>query len=284
MKKKLLVLLATTTLASTIIIGCSTGTSDKKSGTSSQSSNNSTVDFNKESNDAELTDEYLLSLPETPANEFKYEEIEGGVKITAHSGINRYKSDLIIVIPNEIDGKKVIELGDGVYSNHNHKAIVLNKNLRKIGDCFGKAKFKKVLIQDGIKNIGDDAFQYSKITEINIPDTVTTIGKNAFRGTNLKSIIIPKSVKTIGDFAFSFCDNLEMIIFEGCPEWGLGSFGSYTKLKKVICYDGNLSFAATDFCLTSGSGNDKDIVFVGPKGSKVEECTKNKGSKFEKLK
>ena len=283
MKKKLLILLTTTTLTSTAFIGCSTGTNSEKTGISTQSSIDSAVVFDKENNDIELTDEYLLSLPETPADQFKYEEVEGGIKITAHSGINRYKSDLIIVIPNEIDGKKVIELGDGVYANHNHKAIVLNKNLRKIGDCFGKAKFKKVLIQDGIKNIGDDAFQYSKITEINIPDTVTTIGKNAFRGTNLKSIIIPKSVKTIGDFAFSFCDNLEMIIFEGCPEWGLGSFGSYKKLKKVICYDGNLSFAATDFYLTYGSGEDKDITFVGPKDSKVEECAKNKGCKFEIL-
>ena len=35
---------------------------------------------NKVDNTDELTDEYLLSLPETPADQFRYEEIEGGKK------------------------------------------------------------------------------------------------------------------------------------------------------------------------------------------------------------
>ena len=94
----------------------------------------------------------------------------------------------------------------------------------------------KVVIKNGVKNIGDHAFEecsylYSvtipnsvtsfgycafrecrNINSITIPNSVTIIGNNAFAGcTSLASINIPNSVTRIGDYAFIECDALTTV-------------------------------------------------------------------------
>ena len=73
---------------------------------------------------------------------------------------------------------------------------------------------KKVLIYNGVTNIGDFAFyNCSNLTSITIPNTVTSIGGSAFyKCSGLTSITIPNSVKTIGTWAFSDCSGLTSII------------------------------------------------------------------------
>ena len=106
-------------------------------------------------------------------------------------------------------------------------------------------QIKRIILSDGITNIGNAAFDYCKnLVSVEIPDTVTTIGdfaflccfklesvvipnsvttigRIAFRGCEkLPQITIPKSVTTIRDGAFSICDALSSIRFEGdAPEF-----------------------------------------------------------------
>ena len=88
---------------------------------------------------------------------------------------------------------------------------------------------KKVIIENGVTSIGEDAFsnckslssitipnsvvsinQYafyncSSLTDISIPDSVTDIGYCAFCNCqNLKSVEIPENVSFIGDYAFGY--------------------------------------------------------------------------------
>lgn len=90
-----------------------------------------------------------------------------------------------------------------------------------------------IVIPDGIKSIGDWAFEdCKKITGIIIPSGVTSIGDCAFWGcSSLTSITIPYGVTSIGDNAFSGCASLERIkvpkYFDADVEyrWGLLTCG-----------------------------------------------------------
>ena len=71
-------------------------------------------------------------------------------------------------------------------------------------------KIKKVVIEDGVTSIGNNAFENcSGLTSVTIPNSVTSIGYRAFYGcSGLTSVTIPNSVTSIGDRAFSGCSGL----------------------------------------------------------------------------
>ena len=70
----------------------------------------------------------------------------------------------------------------------------------------------EVIIPDGVKEIGDEAFQYASMTSVIIPDSVTKIGERAFMYcSSLDNVIIPSSVTSIGKEAFSFCSALKTV-------------------------------------------------------------------------
>ena len=236
---------------------------------------------NKVDNKDELTDEYLLSLPETPADQFVYEEDEGGVKITL-CWIEDDK-EANIVIHKQIDGKDVVELDKELFVRAKFKAVVLNKNLKETsGSLFASANIDKIVMQEGLEVIAGRTFYYADIKEkITIPSTVKLIKGSSFGDSNIKEITIPKSVEKIMTAAFSLCDELETITFEGCPEVENGAFTLSDNIKKVICLDGNITFHKDEFYLFSGE--QRDITFVAPAGSKVEQYAKDRGFKFEIL-
>ncbi len=66
-------------------------------------------------------------------------------------------------------------------------------------------------IPEGIKAIGDKAFQAVSVSSITLPNSLETIGVQAFYQTPLKSINIPKNVIKIGLRAFGYCVNLTTI-------------------------------------------------------------------------
>ncbi len=72
---------------------------------------------------------------------------------------------------------------------------------------------KKILIQDNVTVIEDDAFKdCHSLVSVTIPDSITNIGSHAFYGcSSLESITIPDSVISIGDCAFSYCQKLKSI-------------------------------------------------------------------------
>ena len=73
----------------------------------------------------------------------------------------------------------------------------------------------KVIIEDGVTNIGEYAFAgCSSLTSITIPNSVTSIGRDAFSGgcSRLASITIHNSVTSIGLYAFRDCTGLTSIV------------------------------------------------------------------------
>ena len=105
----------------------------------------------------------------------------------------------------------------------------------------GQDNMHTLIIGDGVKTIGDDAFQGDRYGEpelsvtmganvesigarafqscfalksITLPAKLKTIGNNAFNGTYITSITIPASVTDIEYYAFVGCDQLTSIKFE----------------------------------------------------------------------
>ena len=76
-----------------------------------------------------------------------------------------------------------------------------------------RKKIKNIIIENGVKNIGQYAFlSCSNLVSITIPNSVTGIGESAFsRCSSLTSITIPNSVTVIGKSAFSDCSSLTSI-------------------------------------------------------------------------
>jgi hypothetical protein len=75
-------------------------------------------------------------------------------------------------------------------------------------------KIKKVIIESGVKNIGNYAFSGCKnLIATTIPNSVTQIGEEAFSScSSLISITIPNSVTSIGEYAFSGCTSLTSVV------------------------------------------------------------------------
>ena len=102
----------------------------------------------------------------------------------------------------------------------------------------------KVIINGGITNIGDLAFELcSNLKTITIPDNVKSIGSRAFNGcSNLIDVTIPESVTSIGQYAFQNCNSLETItlpdgltIIDGSVFRNCNNLKTITILTNVNC-------------------------------------------------
>ena len=126
---------------------------------------------------------------------------------TVHFKDNIYgKGDCGINVTWELtgDGTLIIS-GTGRISNYSYD------NNAPWYSC--RAYIKRVVIQQGVRAIGDQAFYYCEnLTSVAIPDSVTSIGGSAFSGcSGLTSVTIPDGVTSIGDYAFSDCSGLTSV-------------------------------------------------------------------------
>ncbi len=92
----------------------------------------------------------------------------------------------------------------------------------------------KIVIEDGVTNIGDCAFWGIKTLSVNIPSSVESIGNNAFLESSIIAVNIPASVKTIGISAFKQCKNLGAVtVSEGVETISDNAFRGCTSLKSI---------------------------------------------------
>lgn len=108
---------------------------------------------------------------------------------------------------------------------------------------------KKVVIEEGVTSIGNNAFaSCSVLQEVVIPNSVTSIGDNAFEFCEtLQKINIPDGVTNIGEWAFYRCDALqEVTIPGGVTNIGLAVFFG-SGLQKVNIEEGVTSIGDSSF-------------------------------------
>lgn len=114
--------------------------------------------------------------------------------------------------------------------------------------CLGD---KKVVIEEGIKEIPAHALEKLKAEEIVLPNSLEIIGEDAFSEAKIKKVTIPASVNKIESCAFYKCDNLKQVSFKSKALKDIGSDAFYgcVSLKKVcIPYVERIGYNAFERC------------------------------------
>ena len=211
MKKRLLVLGLAFTMLAAAACGTSADDGNKTSkadktvtATSNSDKTSETQKDDDKKDDAkesyksadDITMDDLKNHEETPGEDFKYRDKSNGEAV-----IKEYTGDdPIVVIPNEIDGKKVVDFGkiftndkdivavkvgdnveeiaDGAFTNcDNLKYVILGKNVKKFNDNnVGGKKLEALELNDGLEELGTGSSTTGVIVmgdiDVKIPESV----------------------------------------------------------------------------------------------------------------
>ncbi|MGN0638771.1 MAG: leucine-rich repeat protein [Huintestinicola sp.] len=146
-------------------------------------------------------------------DDLKYEVSgDGTVVIT---GLKEYTFPQDLVIPREIDGKRVTAIGENAFSHCSFTTVTIPDSVTSIGDYSFQwcTELTSVTIPNSVTYIGHSAFYLCEsLTSVTIPDSMTSIGYGAFRQCySLTSVTIPDSVTYIDQYAFDKSDSLTSI-------------------------------------------------------------------------
>lgn len=177
-------------------------------------------------------------------SEFEYVDYESGIAITGYNGEGG-----TVTIPAEIDGKKVVATKSSMGSD------VINA----LG---GRNDITKIIISEGIKEIGYDSFyKMTNLKEVVLPSTLEVIEAGAFAGSGITSIDIPKSVTMINSSAFSRT-KLTSIYIPKNTNLG-GSVVAQCKALKKITVDSANPYYATDGKYLYSKKNGTAVDYAG---------------------
>lgn len=177
----------------------------------------------------------------------QYLNITDAGYVTASDKLRAMTADtpVDLVIPSEINGIKVIEIGKGSNVGDSGfdncralRSVVIPESVTGVfgysftncssltsieipgtitrlaaSFCSGCSSLTSVTLPEGIKYLGTNVFRAcTSLTSINIPTTVLSIEGSAFNGcSSLPSITIPEGVTSIDDTAFYSCPKLTTI-------------------------------------------------------------------------
>ena len=162
--------------------------------------------------------------------------------------------DLIVTVPEEVDGVKVLRI-DNFGQCSGIEELIVPDRVRYKEDAFDgcqKLVSKGIIIAgrllsypadsaiieipSGVKSISGRVFRGNKqITEVVLPEGVATIENGAYEGCeNLKKINFPNSLIEIGAYAFQNCVTLENLCFpNGLEKIGASAFKGCSSLKGI---------------------------------------------------
>ena len=137
------------------------------------------------------------------------------------------------------------------------KKVVIEDGVTSIGnEAFaGCSSLTSITLSNNITNIGNSAFSgCSSLTSITIPDSVTSIGEGAFSGcSSLTSITLSNNITNIGNSAFSGCSSLTSItIPDSVTSIGEGAFSGCSSLTSITIPDGVTSIGDATFSNCEG--------------------------------
>ena len=168
---------------------------------------------------------------------------DGTLEITKYLG-----NSATCVIPGEIDGKKVTEIGDSAFK--------------------GCTELTSITIPDGVIGIGNKAFSdCTSLETVTIPASVTYVRDSAFYGcTSLKSVTVPESVTYIGGYAFAECYSLKYVdIHANVTGIGTSPFCNCRSLENINIDEANKWYTTVDGVLYD---KDKTELINYPAGKK----------------
>ena len=147
---------------------------DSQKDTSSSDKSDDKNDTNYKSAD-EITMDDLMSHDETPAEDFEFNDSTDNITIEKYVG-----KDPIVVIPDEIDGKKVVGFESAFTLNNNIVAVKIGNNVQEVEKSAfsGCKKLKYVVMGDSVKTIGGRMFAQTNLQELVLNDGLQKIGQD----------------------------------------------------------------------------------------------------------
>ncbi len=191
--------------------------------------------------------------------------ISGSGDMSDYSDISKYDEDDAVIDTPWFSSSELV------------KKVVINDGVKSIGDnsFYHFENLTAVKIPDSVKEIGESAFSncYS-ITEITIPNGVVSIDDFAFFGCKSATITLPDSLTTIGNDALAYNKMEEITFSENVASIGERIFFNCFNLKKVgilnaECKVDNLG------CI--------EVTVCGYEGSTAQKCAEKYGYNFEAL-
>ena len=147
---------------------------------------------------AEITVDDVKNHAETPASDFEYVDHGDSVSIKAYNG-----SDPIVVIPEQIDGKDVISIMDGAFSNDSFiKGISLPATVKELSYTFCNNACLQVVLATSVETIGEGTFNCDNLRIVDLGDKVTSFNETNFFGGNMELLHIPAGVTELNKYMF----------------------------------------------------------------------------------
>jgi len=182
---------------------------------------------------------------------FEYIEYKNGIKIVNYKG-----TDVAVEIPEQINDKTVIAIGEDAFSYEKIERLVLNESLSEIADyAFMGNKLTTVTIPKNIVKIGKGAFSFNKnLQDVTVdtentqycsingalfdkekttllqypvgkelyvykmPETVEIIQSDAFTHSSITQIILSEALSNVESYAFYACNDLQAVLYTGTEE------------------------------------------------------------------
>lgn len=192
-------------------------------------------------------DEAASVAPSYPPEEFfNVSDVEDGIKIhyaRETVGYYYYNGEPgVVIIPEQIDGKTVVEIGSGVFVGFEYIVdLTIPDTVKRIGSSAfnGCGELVHITLPNGLTEMESYLFlMCRKLEEISIPPSVTLIKDGVFNMCDsLKTIYVPEGVTEIGYAAFAECPNLEMVILPDSLE-SLGNEAFRESENVTVTYRG----------------------------------------------
>lgn len=164
----------------------------------------------------EITEDDVRNHAETAATDFEYVDHGDSVSIKAYNG-----SDPIVVIPEQIDGKDVVGITDGPFTNDSFvKGISLPSTIKELDGTFGNNKSLQVVLASGVETVGQATFNCnSNLKFVDLGDDLKDFTGDNFFQASLEKIYIPAGVENLDTVFFSDEDAVTIV----------GATGSYAE-------------------------------------------------------
>ena len=156
----------------------------------------------------------------------------------------------------EFKSKGVSRLNNEFIYTIKNKVLTIEKTpddcitYKMITDIVKNYDFNKVIISEGIMEIGEGSFENTRcIQSVVLPNSLRFIGERAFRCCDgLKYINIPNGVIAIDDFAFKNCTSIKKICIPGSVYMiRKSAFQNCNNLRKVVLKEGVKSIGKETF-------------------------------------
>ena len=148
-----------------------------------------------------------------------------------------------VVIPSEIDGLKVTEIGSNSFEKCNNiETVVIPDTVTVISGAFGRTSLRSIDIPDSVKVIESGAFEYCEnLEEVTGGKNVEAVGKDVFICTPwLENQKKQSCFVCLGDVLIdvSACNENEVVVPDGIKSIGSGVLGANKNITSFVIPEG----------------------------------------------